>query len=293
MHARRRSRRTSARDRRRSSARRRSSTAATDRERAAPRADARLRPAGPRCRRARAASAAAPGAAGAQVRDRGDRRCRRFAARAPCGRRRRRRHDHGARAGAHAVTAEIGPRGAGQHDRRAGRCPGNTSGRSMRAGREHDLARAHLPQALARAVRPRVRQVVGEALDERRACCAGNSRRPSCAAAARTSRIAGERRERSGDPVAGRHAVDAAPRVVEQRAAELRLLVAEDHARAAVGGRERGREPGRPARRRRARRNARSAARSGPDPAAPARGRAPRRGGSAARRARPRPRAAT
>ena len=35
-----------------------------------------------------------------------------------------------------------------------------------RAGRQHDLARAHLPQALARLPGQRMRQVIGEALIE-------------------------------------------------------------------------------------------------------------------------------
>src|SRR4029077_10630392 len=76
-----------------------------------------------------------------------------------------RRHHDGARAREDSVTIQPGARRAGQHDSRpivAREYQRPLDG----AGREHDLARAHLPLPLAR--RPRIwrRDVIGEALRE-------------------------------------------------------------------------------------------------------------------------------
>ncbi len=73
--------------------------------------------------------------------------------------------DHDAAARQHAVAIEIGARRIGQHDARP--VVVRKHQRPLqRAGRDHHLPRAHLPQPLARQVRCRLRQVVGDALAE-------------------------------------------------------------------------------------------------------------------------------
>ena len=72
-------------------------------------------------------------------------------------------HDGHAIADPHAIAVQISLRGAGQHDARpvvARKYQRPLDG----AGREHHAPRAHLPKPLARQVRGRRRQMIGQAL---------------------------------------------------------------------------------------------------------------------------------
>ena len=154
-----------------------------------------------------------------------------------------RRHDDRPRAGTHAKAAEVAPGGAGQHHART--VVAREHERLLDGARcEHDLACAHLPESFARASFRGVRKMVGEPLDQpevvMREVTEGRRARHHAHA-----RVPGELRQAPGEPGVGHLAVDARRAAVEQRAARLRLLVGDDHASAARGGRERRGEPGR------------------------------------------------
>jgi hypothetical protein len=72
-------------------------------------------------------------------------------------------HDDRARAAAYAIAAQISARGAREHDARP--IVARKNERPLKsAGREHHFARAHLPEPLARHVRRRCGQMIGELL---------------------------------------------------------------------------------------------------------------------------------
>ena len=169
-------------------------------------------------------------------------------------------HDHGAGSRAHAVAMQVAPRGAGQHDSRP--VVAREHQRLLDgAGREHDFARAQLPQAFARPSGRRFCEVIGEAFAEpdqvvREIAEGGRAREQPHA------RVARQRRDGLRQPLPGRTAVDARPRVGQQRTAELRLFVAEHHARTAIGRSDARRRGPRAPRPRPARRNARNGIRT-------------------------------
>ena len=158
---------------------------------------------------------------------------------------------------------QVRPRSRRQHDARP--IVAGKHQRSLdRAGREHDFARAHLPEAFARRVRRgsarcsvtrshKPDHVVREIAERRRA---------------RQQRDVGARAQRPPALRAShcrrRLPVDRRVRFVEQRAAELGLFVAQHHARPALPRpRDAAASPAGPPRRR-ARRSARSAVRIDP-----------------------------
>ena len=73
--------------------------------------------------------------------------------------------DHRALSRHHAVAVDEHAQALGQHDARPV-VAGEHQRALVRAGRQHHLAGAHLPQPLARQVRVRVGQVVGDALHQ-------------------------------------------------------------------------------------------------------------------------------
>ena len=134
--------------------------------------------------------------------------------------------------------------------------PGNTSGRS--------IAPVAMTTACARTCHSRsrgrsrigLRQMIGHPLAPGRSCCRDTSRTRWCAAA--TSRRAPAVASVSASQAAAGLPIDACSCLGQQRAAELRLLVAQDDARAGAPTRPAPRQA-RPGRRRSpARRNARS-----------------------------------
>ncbi len=178
-----------------------------------------------------------PGRPGPEVRDRRDRDAAlRELERRAVGAVRRRHHDR-ASPGAHAVAVQVASRRAGQHH--AGAVVAREHERLLdRPGCEHDLACAHLPQALAGQARRGIREVVREPFDEPEVVVRKVAEGRGAGQHAH-ARVAGELGEAPREPGVGRLAVDARHAAVEQRAAGLRPLVGEDHARAARGGRER------------------------------------------------------
>ena len=158
-------------------------------------------------------------------------------------------HD-GARAGLHAVAIHVGGHRRGQHH--AGAVVVREDERALhRARREHHLLRAHAPDALARPLSIRRRQMIGEALGDRQEVVVVIAEH----GAARHQAHVAHRREARGGPCDPRHRIAAADRpfgggvggngghlaLRQEAAAELVLLVGEDHARAcAAGGPRRG-----------------------------------------------------
>ena len=72
---------------------------------------------------------------------------------------------HGAPAGQHAVAVDIGGGRRGEHD--AGPVVVGEDQRPLdRAGRQHDLPGADLPQPLARRLRAARRQMIADPLDQ-------------------------------------------------------------------------------------------------------------------------------
>ncbi len=139
-----------------------------------------------------------------------------------------------------AVAVEVGARRIREHHTRP--VVAREHQRPLeRAGREHHLGRAHLPQALARRVRPRSREVIGQTLREteeimRTVGEGGRADEP------RDVRHRVELGERARDPGSTCDPVDRRVPVGEQRAAHLRLLVAQDDARVAAAGDQGSRE---------------------------------------------------
>ncbi len=135
---------------------------------------------------------------------------------------------HRARAGLDGVARKILPRRVGEHD--AGAVVVGKDERAFeRARREHDLLGAHLPKPLARSSFGRRRQMVRQAFDEadhvvRERAEGRGARQPFHIRRLR------QRRNGIGEPGGGHLAVDRGFRFGKQRAAELRLLVAQDDA---------------------------------------------------------------
>ena len=154
-----------------------------------------------------------------------------------------RRGDHGAPTRRHAIAVGEHAQALGQHDARTV-VVGEDERALVRARRQHDLGRPHLPQALARQVRVRLRQVIGQPLHQADVVVI-------VVAEGRRARQQGDIRARAetgkrvGEPRPGRRAVDGGGRVVQQRAAHLRLLVGEDDALAAFRRRQRRGKTGR------------------------------------------------
>ncbi len=175
--------------------------------------------------------------------------------------------------GAHAVALQVGARRIGQHD--PGTVVGGKHQRALqRAGREDHFRRAHLPQPLARQMRRRARRGGRSRARTGRACCARNSRMPSCAAAAsRAARARVSPAPRQATPA------PASPRcgLPLPRAASRRVPLARRRgSRAPRPQPPPARRQGRPGRRRPpARRNAHSGRHSGRDRAGTGRGPAP------------------
>ena len=147
-----------------------------------------------------------------------------------------RRQQHGARPGEHAEALEVLARGAGEHH------PGEVVARErdrplVGAAREHDPARAHVPQPLARHAGRRVpAEVVRAALgqhDVARVVGADRGR------AQQHPRLGGDRQ-----PLAR---VPDGPAVARRPRPELRPRLGEDHPRAGRARGVRGGEPGRAA----------------------------------------------
>ncbi len=140
--------------------------------------------------------------------------------------------------------------------------PGNTSGRSIAPGRQHDLAARTCHSRSRGAPAGGAAQVIGDALGRARSCCAGSSRRPSCAAAASRS-AGGERR----DSVSASHCCAGCPSIVAARSSSSEppssACSSQSMTRAPAARPRRAPRRAPPVRRRRpARRSARSAARS-------------------------------
>ncbi len=151
--------------------------------------------------------------------------------------------DHGARARLHAPAIEIGPRRIRQHD--AGAVIVREHQRALqRAGRQHHLAGAHLPEPLARQLRIGRGDMVGDALGERDHVVREIAERRG---AGEQRDVVPRREARHGarQPVARRLALDGGAGLGEQRAAEFLLLVAQHHPRAALGGGQRRGKAGR------------------------------------------------
>ena len=149
-------------------------------------------------------------------------------------------HD-GAAAGPNGIAVDVGTHRARQHDARPV-VAGEHQGPLERAGGQHDLARPDLPQALAGQMRVGARrQVIAHALEQAEVVVVvvaegGGAREHA------QLRAGLELRRHPGQPGCAR----VIERLGQKRAAELGLLVGEDHARAAAAGGERRHEPGRP-----------------------------------------------
>ena len=140
--------------------------------------------------------------------------------------------DDDTRAGFDAVAVEVGGGGAGEHD--AGPIVVGKDERSLdRAGGEHHLLRPHLPQPLARQARIGIGEVIGQPLDQPEEIVreiAESGRADELADAAPVQGLG-----RFPDPALADLVVDGGVAAVEERPAKLRLLVAEDHAKACFG----------------------------------------------------------
>ena len=148
--------------------------------------------------------------------------------------------DHRALSRHDAIAVDEHAQALGQHDARP-IVAGEHQRALVRAGRQHDLARAHLPQALARQVRVRVGQVVGDPLHQAHVVVVviaegGGARQQRDVAARR------EPGQRILEPGPCRLAVDGGGQLVQQRAAHLGLLVGKHDALAALRRRQRGRQ---------------------------------------------------
>ena len=144
--------------------------------------------------------------------------------------------DNGARTRAHAVAVEKCAGCARQQD--PGPVVAREDQRALdRPGREHHFAGAHLPLPLARPVRRRDGEVVGEALVETHEVMGEIAERRR-ARKQRDARVGGERGDRARQPVGRRPPLDKGIGVRiagKQCPPELRLLIAQDDARAGGG----------------------------------------------------------
>jgi len=137
-------------------------------------------------------------------------------------------HDH-APAGDDGVAIQKTARRRGQHD--AGPIIAWKHQRPLDgAGGEHHLARPHLPAALARLAAGRIRQMIGQALVQGYQVVREVAERRRTRQQ-RDALIASQGFEAACQPCGGRLL-----RLRQQRAAELRLLVTQDHACAGGGG---------------------------------------------------------
>ena len=154
-----------------------------------------------------------------------------------------RRHHHRAASRQHAVAVQIGACRARQHDPRP-IVAGEHQGPLQRARRQHQLARPHLPQTLARARGIGFGEVVGQPLRQAHHVVriAAERRRARQQRHARMPRQCGER---GVEPSLCRRAVDRRRRLGQQRTAQLRLLVAQDDPRTSFRLHQGGGEAGR------------------------------------------------
>ena len=154
------------------------------------------------------------------------------------------RDDH-ALADLDAILAAIAPRGVGEHHARA--VVIREHQRTLdRAGRQHDLARAHLPQPLARQVGIGDEVRLGDALvqgDEVLRVIAERLRSRHQAQVGPVSK----RRDRFRQPIARAHGLDRGLVSARSEPPSGRVLVAEDDASAACARGQRRGEPGRAA----------------------------------------------
>ena len=134
---------------------------------------------------------------------------------------------HGAAAGPHRIAIEIGAHGARQHDARPV-VVGEHQGPLERARGQHDLPRPDLPQALAGQMRGGDRrQMIAHALEQAQVVVVVVAKRGGAREHAQLR--AGLELGRDGAQPDGARMVD---RLRQQRAAQLGLLIGEDHARA-------------------------------------------------------------
>ena len=141
-----------------------------------------------------------------------------------------------------AVLVEIAPRRVGQHHARPV-VVGEDERPLDRARRQHDLARSHLPEPLARQIGIRHQLGLGQPLAQRQEILRVIAERLG----ARHQLDVGHRAERGKrlrQPVERAPAVDPRPRLGEERAAGRCVLVAEDDLGAARARRESRRQAG-------------------------------------------------
>ncbi len=136
-------------------------------------------------------------------------------------------HHDDALADPDAVLMEIAPRGVGEHHARP-IVVGEDERALDRAGRQHDFARPHLPQPLAREIGIRDQLGLRDPLAQARRNSARSSRRLACAASA--ARSAGERSAANVSASQSRALLVADPRagLGKKRAAGGRVFVADD-----------------------------------------------------------------
>ena len=142
------------------------------------------------------------------------------------------------------VAVEVGSAGFGQHDARAV-VVAEHQGPLDRAGGEHHLVRAQLPQALARQAIRLLDQMVGDPLDEADEVVIeiGVGRGPG---QDRDLVVGFQARPRRGHPVERRLAADGLVLRTQQCAAQSGVLLGQDDPGAGLGGGERRGQAGRP-----------------------------------------------
>ncbi len=151
----------------------------------------------------------------------------------------RRRDDH-ALADLHAVLTAIASRGVGEHYARA--VVIREHQRTLdRAGRQHHLARANLPQALARQVGIGDEVGFGDALVEGDEVLGVIAERLRARHQAQVGQLS-KRSDRLRQPIARAHGLDSGLGLGEERAARDRVLVADDNPRAACARGQRRRQ---------------------------------------------------
>ncbi len=152
-------------------------------------------------------------------------------------------HHHGTTPRQHAVAPQVGVRRASQHDARP-IVAREHQGPLQRAGRQHQRGRAHLPQALAGAPGVGIATMLGQALRQSHHVVRIAAERRG-ARQQRHAAVPRQRGKRPVQPTLRRHAIDRCRRLGQQRAAQLRLLVAQDHPRPRRRGGNGGGEAGR------------------------------------------------
>jgi hypothetical protein len=150
--------------------------------------------------------------------------------------------DDGPGAGLHRPAGGVGAGGAGQHDART-----VVMGEDQRpfdgAGGEHDLPGAQFPQQLPRAIRGGGWQMVGQARAEADEVL-GEITEGGGARQERDVVARAQGGNRVGEPNGGGCVADGEASFGQQAAAELGLLVGDDHLRAGLRGGEGGGEAG-------------------------------------------------